>query len=217
METPLPIGALNFDFRRERMMISPAFEIRVWQENSVVERVLLDIGKESAEGVEILLCDWVELVVMAFRAADGGAEPCAANGADPVGHVLGQVFLGLNAALPGHHAQPVESGGDPLGGSWIRQKVPGNLFEGEPVEGEVLVECVDDVIPVREDPLVLVPVKSHGVGKADGIQPPGGPAFAKARGVEEPFGAGLQSGICVRRPEILWRRGNAGQVEAQSA
>ena len=150
-------------------------------------------------------------MVVAFGAADGGTEPCHADGADAVGGVFGEIFLGLSAALAGHHGEPVEAGGGPFAVAWFREEIAGELGAGELVEGEILIEGIDDPVAVGPCVVVLVAVEADGIGVADDIEPVLGHAFAVLGAGEELVGEGFEGG---------WSGdggGETGEVEGEPA
>ena len=130
-------------------------------------------------------------MVVAARAPDGQAEERAAHDVDllvdEVHHQLGLVLFGQH--LRAHHQQ---AGGRPavehlpLGHSFGRHEVAGELFGGELVERFVLVEGADD--PVAITPRVghhfvlVLPVR---VGVARHVEPPPPPSLAIARRREQ--------------------------------
>lgn len=131
-------------------------------------------------------------MVVAFGAADGGSEPCHADGADAVGGVFGEVFLGLSAAFAGHHGEAVEAGGGPFAVSGVREEIAGELGAGELVEREILIEGINDPVAVGPCVVVLVAVEADGIGVADDIEPVLGHAFAVLGAGEELVGEGFE-------------------------
>ena len=178
-----------------------------------VEPTLLGVSEEGRHGVEVLLADRVELVVVAGRAVGGEPEPDPRGGGHPVVGVVGEVLLLDGAALIGGHVAPVEPGGDLLVFGGPGQEVAGDLLHRKPVEGQVPVEGPDDPIAVRPHLAVVVEVQPVRVGVAGRIEPVACPVLAPLRGVHEaihpalvgvgarvadellnPFGPGRQTG-----------------------
>jgi len=103
----------------------------------------------------------------------------------------------LGPAFPGHHVEAIVS-------RWRRvvpacrigEEIPGQLLAGELVEPLVRVEGVDDVIPIRENPLILVSVKSDRVGEARDIQPPDREPFPEMRTAPEGASRRRFIGLC---------------------
>ena len=157
---------------------------------------------------------------MAFGAAEGGAEPSLGGVADPVGHVLAEVFEGLGAAFLGLRVEAVVARGD--AGVFVAagDEVAGELFAGELVEGLVVVEGADDVVAVGGDGLVLVAVEAGGATGADDIHPVHREAFAKGRRSKQFVGAAGE-GVGRFIGEIFFQqrrfRRQAGEVEGEAA
>ena len=141
----------------------------------------MDVGEERAEGEEIALGEGVELVVMALGAAGGLAEPGGPDRPDAVVEHTLLVILGLRPAFLGRQQQSVEARTDPGLAVGVRQQVARDLFEGEAVEGFVLVETADDVVAVGPDIARGIAMVADGVGVADHIQPADGHALAVVR------------------------------------
>ena len=59
-----------------------------------VNAPLLDIREKRAQRIKILGAERIELVIVAFAAAHRRAEEGRRNGADAVGGVFGEIFLG---------------------------------------------------------------------------------------------------------------------------
>jgi sulfur transfer protein SufE len=70
------VGALDFNFGREGVIIVHACELRLRRVFVVaVNAPLLHVGKEGLELVEVACLDRVKFVIMTFRAAKGASEP----------------------------------------------------------------------------------------------------------------------------------------------
>ncbi len=120
-----------------------------------------------------------------------GAAVCREPEEDPAGRrdtiigVADEVFLLDGPAFVGGHVAPVEAGGHELVLGRIRQQIPGDLLDHEPVEGLVPVEGGDDPIAVGPHFPVVVEMQAVGVGIAGGIQPVPRPMFAPAGAVQQ--------------------------------
>jgi hypothetical protein len=148
---------------------------------NLVTAPFLDVGEKGFHLIKVLGRKRIVLVVVAFAAAHGRAEPRPRQGADAVGGVFGQVFLGLRAAFAGFHIEAVVAAGDFLFGGGMGQKVARDLLDGELVEGLVGVERVNHIITIRKIALDLVAVIAHRVGEPHRVQPRDGHAFAVMR------------------------------------
>ena len=142
---------------------------------------MLHIREEGLQLVEIAGLDGIKLVVVTLGAAHGAAEPRGGNGANPLGTVFRQILLILRATLAGHHVQPIVTGGDELLRRGIGQQIARQLLDGELVEALVPIEGIDHVVAVRKDALILIAMKSNGIGEPRNIQPPHGHALSVMR------------------------------------
>ena len=81
--------------------------------------------------------------------------------------------------------QAVVAGGDFLPDSRVGQEVSGELLLGELVKRGVVVEGLDDVVPVGRDVVVLVTMIPHGVRVANQVEPVDGHAFPEMGGGDQ--------------------------------
>ena len=146
---------------------------------------MLGVSEEGRHGVEVLLADRVELVVVAGRAVGGEPEPDPRGGGHPVVGVVREVLLFDGSALVGGHVAPVEAGGDLLLFRRTGQEVAGDLLYGEPVEGHVAIEGPDDPVAVGPHLAVVVEVQPVRVGVAGRIEPVACPVLTPLRRVHE--------------------------------
>ena len=181
---------------------------------------MLGVSEEGRHGVEVLLADRVELVVVAGRAVGGEPEPDPRGGGDPIVGVIREVLLLDGTALVGGHVAPVEAGGDLLVFAGSGQQVPGDLLHGEPVEGHVAIEGPDDPVAVGPHLAVVVKVQAVGVGVAGRIEPIACPVLAPLRRVHEAIHPALV-GVGARvADELLNPFGpgrQAGEIEGRAA
>ena len=176
------VGVLHAGLRVERVVIADAFEFRLRGVVIVgVDAPLLHVGEEGLQGVKVGGLDRVELMVVALRAAERAAKPSVGDRPHALRTIFGEILLGLGAALAGHHVQAIVAARRQLFFGRVRQEVARELLAGEDVERLVGVERVDDVVAVREDPLVLVAMVADRVGEARDIQPPDRHALAEVR------------------------------------
>lgn len=145
-----------------------------------------DVLENGGEGVVVLDGDGVELVVVAAGARDSHADHGGPDSLHDLVHAVG-------AGLPDGGGFGSDGGGGDMGtgdeeagGIARTHGVTGELLMDELVVGKVVVEGVDDVVPV--DPGVFaveVGFGAIGFSPADDIKPVLGPAFAEVRGGEE--------------------------------
>ncbi len=157
---------------------------------------------------------------MALGAAHGGAQPDVADRADAVGAVLGEVFLGLNAAFGRGAGQAIEGGGDLLVRGRVRHQVAGELLAGELVERHVVAEGAQDVVPVRPSRIRIVAVKAGRVGVAHGVEPVNRHLLGVRRRGEQPVDqplVGIRRLVFDESLHLGWLRRQARQVERDAA
>ncbi|MFO1436843.1 MAG: hypothetical protein U1F81_00890 [Verrucomicrobiaceae bacterium] len=137
---------------------------------------MLDAGEDGLHGVEVGLCDGIELMVVAFGATHRGGEEGGSGGVHHVGELVGTLHE-LQIFVLTLHA--VHRPADDETGSYIRAAgIARDLLEHEAVEGFVSVEGVDDVVAVAPSIRALVVrFEAVRVSEADDIQPVAGPFF----------------------------------------
>ena len=95
-------------------------------------------------------------------------------------------------------------------------EVAGQLQFREPVEGNIVEECLDHPVAIRGDVVRLVAVVAHRVGVADKVEPPGseplGVAGRREEAVDQPFVA-VGAGVGEVGIDLLGRRWQARQVK----
>src|SRR6185369_17074816 len=104
-----------------------------------------DIGEERLHRIKILRREGIELVVVAFGASQGRAEPYRAQRADSIGSVLREIFLGLQPALARSAIQAVIRRRDFLIDRRIGQKIARELLARELIERLVVAKRFEDV------------------------------------------------------------------------
>ena len=143
------------------------------------------VVEEGKELIVLSLADGVELVVVALRAADGEAQPDCSRGGDAVKDALDAELFLVDATLLIDLRIAMEAGGDELLARGLGHHVAGELFERELIEGLVLVQCVDDIIPIRPHAARRVDAVPVAVAVACLIEPPAAPAFAVVFGAQQ--------------------------------
>ena len=138
---------------------------------------VVEIGEEL---VVLLVTERVELVVVALSAAHGQAEPGGAYGLDPVDHLFMAELVHVDSALSIAGGVAVKPGSDFLLPGGAREEISGNLFQGEAVEGHVLVEGLDQPVAIAPGVgskcILAVTVTVRIAGQ---VQPMAGPFFSK--------------------------------------
>ena len=124
-------------------------------------------------------------MVVAAGALEGQAEEGGAEGVHAVDDVGDAELLLDDAALLVLHVEAVEGRREALVLRGVRQQVAGELPRDELVEGEVLVERLDDPVAVRPHGAVAIHLVAVRVGEAREVQPVGGHPLAVARRGEE--------------------------------
>ena len=115
---------------------------------------LVPIGGVVEEGqgaVEVFLHERIIRVAVALHAAHRRALEDLPRGPDAVDDLGQAVLLVVRAALLVGHRVAIEGGGYQLLGGRIRQQVPGQLFDREPVERHVGIERLDKPVAVTPD------------------------------------------------------------------
>ena len=152
--------------------------------------LVVDVGEEAAERVEVFGRVGVVLVVVALGAAHRRPHPHARHIADPVGLVDRAILLQLQAPFMRRLQQPVVGTGQQrIVGVFIAGRandVARQLQYGEPIERNVVEERLDYPVAVRRDAVVLIAVVADRVGIADEIKPPGRQPLGMPRGGEQP-------------------------------
>ena len=147
--------------------------------------VVIDVGEERGEAVEVFLRVRVELVVVALGAAHRAGEPGFGKIPHAVGLVDRAVLGVLRAAFVRRLQQAVVAGGDALPERRIRQQVAGELLDRELVERQIVVERLDHVVAVGRDAVLLVAVVADRVGEPHQVEPPRGHPLAEGRRREQ--------------------------------
>ena len=147
----------------------------------------LGLIEEGQELVVLLLAKGIVLVVVTLGAAQGQPQPDRAHGVGLVQCLLEPHLTSRHARFPILEAAAQESGGNPLFEARTGEEVPGNLLEGEAVEGQVAIQCLDHPLPpapgVGTEQVLLVAV---AVGVAGQVQPVPGPFLAVTGRCQEP-------------------------------
>ena len=178
---------------------------------------LVNVVEECEELVELALRDRVELVIVAARAAEREPKKGRAGRADAVDHCFDAILLEIGAPFLIDHRVAMEAGGDELVLRRLWQQISGNLLDHELVEGEIVVECVDDPVTVGPDRARSIDRVAVGVRIAGDVEPVPAPAFSVVRRFEQSLyksPVGTRLGVRHEAPGFFRCRQQAGKVQA---
>ena len=137
---------------------------------------------EDREGAIVLLvADRIVRVAVALCASDRRALPDGPGRVHPVHDGGDTELFVVGAAFRIRHRVAMETRRDPLPFGRVRQQVARELLNGELVEGEVVVERLDDPIAIPPHGPIRVRFVPLRVCIACQIQPHRGPPFAEVR------------------------------------
>ena len=174
------------------------------------------VVKEGVEAVVFLVGDGIVFVRVALGAVQGQSEPCGADGRHPVLHRLGAVFLGIAPALVIDLGVAVETRGDALGQSGLRQEIAGQLINGELVEWLIAIESIDHPLAVRPNGPSQVYLIAVGIGVPRQIKPASGHVFPVVRRRQQTVDevlVGPGRGVCNKGLNLGRFRRQTGEVE----
>ena len=177
--------------------------------------------KIRLHAVVVALLDGIEHVIVAARAAERYPEK---RGAHDVGH-LGQHLVAaacdlLVAGILAQRTETIEARGNQSFVLIRADLISGELLEYETVVRLVVIECVDDVIPVTPGvSAVGVVFEAIGFGESHDVEPMPAPALAILRACQEAFNQlGVRIGRFVgdKPGHFAWRRRKPDQVKVNS-
>src|SRR5262245_51862633 len=142
---------------------------------------MLTAVKEGEELVILALREGVELVVVTLRATQRDTEEHRRGRVHSVEHGLDAELLGVNAAFLINLRVAIKPGGDLLADGRVLQQIAGELPDRKLVEGQVVIERVDDPVAVCPDGPRRVERIAIRVSVTGCVQPPASPAFAIMR------------------------------------
>src|SRR6266545_4105000 len=148
---------------------------------AAVKAILRHIVEEGVELIILLLRDGIVLMVVTLSAGGRQAEPDSACGIDAIDNVVVVILRRNGAALEVDHVIAIEAAGDLLPHRGAGQQIPGQLLDGEAIEGQVLVEGGDDPVAPARHVAAGVDVIAVGVGVAGGVEPLHRHALAEVR------------------------------------
>ena len=196
----------GLDDRRCRRVAAAAVDRRLVEEGS--ELVILALGER------------IEFMVVATTAVERQAKPNRAHRLGHIEDIIDAILLGNAAALAVNHVIAVEAGSQDLIVRRIRQKITGQLLDGELIERHVVVERTNHPVAPGPHRTLAVTLIAVGVGVASRLQPVPRHAFAigrrRQRAGHEPVPRAWL--VVLKKTLHLSRsRWQAGQVEFQSA
>ncbi|MFO1499860.1 MAG: hypothetical protein U1G07_15950 [Verrucomicrobiota bacterium] len=107
------------------------------------------IIEEGVKPVVLVVGDRVVLVGVALGTHHRQPKPGGGSSRDAVLDGFRAVFFRVTAAFIVDFGVAIEAGGDFLVQGSVRQEIAGKLLDRESVKGHVVVERVDDPIPIR--------------------------------------------------------------------
>ena len=188
--------------------------------NVAVHRLLRRIAEKGRELVELFLRDRVELVIVTRGAAHREPQPHRARGLHSILGVHRGDFFDDGSAFVRRGVAAVEAGGDLLFHRGIRKQIPGELLDGETVEGEIAVESLDHPVAVGPHLAVVVDVNAVRVGVARCVEPVAGAMFTVARRGEQAVDQlfiGVAGLVAEEGLDVGSRGWQSGQIERKAA
>src|SRR5258708_2751834 len=114
-------------------------------------------------------------MIVTARAAESESEKGRAGGRHAIDDGLDAVLLEVDPALEIAGSVAVESGGDQLIDSRVRQQVAGELLDRELIEGHIAIEGVDDPVAILPHLAGSVNGVAVGIGVAGDVEPVASP------------------------------------------
>ena len=176
---------LCFHRREFRFPVGALLALRVAEEAEERRLValigILGVVEECVELVILLLRNGVVFVRVALGTGHRGAHPDGEGRVDAVHDGGGAPLLVVRAAFVVSHRVAMEGGALELFVRRAVEQVGGELLQGEPVERQVVVEGVDDVVTVSPDDARRIVRVTGAVRVAREVQPQPRPVLAVAR------------------------------------
>ena len=137
----------------------------------VVHAIFVDAVEEGGETIIIALLDRIELVVVAAAAFEGKSQKGGAESVDAVSDVFGAPFFFDAAAFIGLAMQAIESRGQALLACSIRQQITSELIGEETVVRKVVIEGLDDPVPIGPSGAKLIALITVAVRVPRSVEP----------------------------------------------
>src|SRR5262249_42835745 len=135
---------------------------------TTVHRSLIEVRKQT---VVILLQDRIELVIVTAGTAHREAQPHSRGRFGLIEHVLDAVLFRDAPALAVDHVIAIETRGEALLARRFGQKIPGELPDGELIEGEIVVVRLHHPVAPRPHRALAVALVAVAVGVAGRVEP----------------------------------------------
>ena len=159
-------------------------------------------------------------MAVALRASDRRALPDGPRRVHPVYNGGDTELFVVGAAFRIRHRIAMETGRDRLVLGSVRQQVARELLNRELVEGEVVVERLDDPVAIPPHGPIRVRFVPLRVRITRQVKPHRGPPFAEVRRrqqrIDQSFVPRPFLPVTTRRFDLLRRRRNPDQVQADS-
>ena len=153
---------------------------------------------------------------MALGACHGRSHPGGEGGIHPVHHRHVAELLVIGSALVVGLGISMKGRGDQLTLGRLGQQIARQLFDAELVEGQVVVEGPDDVIPIGPDGPGAVVRIARGIRVAGEIQPHPRPVLTELRSGHQAVdvvSVGIRALVGKKGIQVLWGRGQSDQIE----
>ena len=159
-------------------------------------------------------------MVVAARAFGGQPEEGGAERVHTVHDVGDAIFFLGDAAFLVLVVQTVEGGGEPLLLGRVRQEIAGELPRHKLIEGQVLVECLDDPVAIRPHGAEAIHLIAVRVGEAREVEPFAGHALAETRRRQQTIHdalVGIGGGVGEKGIQLFQRRRQAREIKGHAA
>lgn len=128
------------------------------------------VGRRIEERIKLIvlvLCNWVELMRVAFGTSDCQRHPDQTGGIEAIFDLFVAKLIRLDAAFRIDQRIAMESGGDTLSLnlSRILEQIAGELFDRKLIKRQIAVERLNHPVPIRPDGSFIV-VLSVAIGIA---------------------------------------------------
>ena len=181
--------------------------------------VVLGLVVEGEEPIVLIVPEGVIRMAVALDAAEGRPHPDLPRRVDAVKHGRDPELLVVGSPLGIGHGVSMEGRRDELVEGSVGQEIARDLLDGELIEGHVLVECIDEPVPVAPDGAPVVLLVALRVGVAGKVEPEASPALAVVGGGQEPIYQGfigLGGGVPDEGRRFLEARRQTGQIQAEA-
>ena len=162
----------------------------------VIERLFVEIIEKRAQGIEIVLSGWIELMIVADCATHSKSHECGAECFRALTCDVDAQLLGNCATFVAADTQSHITAADQGIDSFHWHQVASDLLDGKLIEGLVAVERADHIIAVRPDVTAVVEMQTVSIGVPGVVEPVACALFPESRPSEQSVDKML---VCVRR------------------